>query len=144
MQPPHQTRQGSRYSFRRYESLYPSIEKEPALHVPFAYGFADGANVSKLQTIGRRQEPFYALVTYPAAKRAYIRSLISPVEAEAVIRKARAAQNDAEWEADAPTPLTGYSSKSPAPLSDAASYSVFACPRQPRATVIMVYSLLRC
>src|SRR3546814_5703045 len=83
MRTTHRKRRGSRCSIRRYEFLYPSIEKEPARHVPIAYGFADGANVSKLQTIGRRQEPFYAFVTYPAAKRAYIRSLISPVEAEA-------------------------------------------------------------
>src|SRR3546814_7840212 len=72
MRTTHRKRRGSRCSIRRYEFLYPSIEKEPARHVPIAYGFADGANVSKLQTLGRRQEPFYAFVTLPAAKRAYI------------------------------------------------------------------------
>src|SRR3546814_19308764 len=79
MRTTHRKRRGSRCSIRRYELLYPSIEKEPARHVPIAHDFADGANVSKLQTIGRRQELFYAFVTYPAAKRAYIRILISPV-----------------------------------------------------------------
>lgn len=107
MRTTHRKRRGSRCSIRRYEFLYPSIEKEPARHVPIAYGFADGDNVEKLQTIGRRQEPFYAFVTYPCTKRVHISSLISPAEAEDVIRQAREAHNDAEWEAAAPVARTG-------------------------------------
>lgn len=107
MRTTHRKRRGSRCSIRRYEFLYPSIEKEPARHIPIAYGYADGDNVDKLQTIGRRQEPFYAFVTYPCTKRVHINCLISPAEAEVVIRKARDAHNDAEWEAAAPEALTG-------------------------------------
>src|SRR3546814_18302347 len=80
MRTTHRKRRGSRCSIRSYEFLYPSIEKEPARHVPIAYGFADGANVSKLQTIGRRQAPFYSFVTSPAAKSASIQSLTYPID----------------------------------------------------------------
>src|SRR3546814_17336107 len=78
MRTTHRKRRGSRCSIRRYEFLYPSIEKEPARHVPIAYGFADGANVSQHTPIGRRQATFYAFVTYPVANRAKHHHLLRP------------------------------------------------------------------
>src|SRR3546814_9582431 len=55
MRTTHRKRRGSRCSIRSSEFLYSYIEKRPARHVPTAYGFADGATVSKLQTIGPTQ-----------------------------------------------------------------------------------------
>src|SRR3546814_12095783 len=54
MRTTHRKRRGSRCPIRRYEFLYPSIEKEPARHVPLAYGFADGANEIGRTSCGER------------------------------------------------------------------------------------------
>lgn len=98
----HRKRRGTRCSIRRYQFVFPSIDKEPALHVDRAYGYADGDNATILQGAGIRRQSFYAFVANPGKARAIITGFPTSVEAEGIIRNARQEREEAEWAAAAP------------------------------------------
>lgn len=100
-------RRGDRCYIRRYDMVYPSIDKTPAHHEPAGYAIAVGELVPALQYAGRRSAPFYAFVDKPMQKGIHITGFPDASDIPGIIRNARQEHEQAEWDAAAPDARSG-------------------------------------
>jgi len=95
-------RRGRRCSLRRYEFVFPSLNGDPWRQIDRGFAFADHELAINLQPLGRRKRPFYALVAQPLSARPQIVEIVASDDVPLIVRRARRAREDAEWEAAAP------------------------------------------